>query len=372
MKHTAIASSLLVSGALAMPAIKARQPAPADAPACFPYGNVTLPSDYSAPSVARDDWWCSSDLQYGFQGFAYPLEDGNCDDDGNQFDTISADFAEMKKFGATMVVPYLPTCTSESLWVNLLKAGVANNMGVILQVDWSLDDPPIEDQWSNIRDSIYSVFEDDQWKAIAPYVFHSADFGTEPIGDYVDGCDMTNGQASDCSQFISDLKDFKTRMNGYGIPVGISEDWDRIGHLTNDDTGSLTDLGSALDAASDFIHLHIQPYYYPNGNYYQVSDGSVWSYVQQQTQNIRANHGDKPILITETQWSWGTGNDHGDHDDVGVEQYQKFINDYNDNCQFFKDNKVGWFIHAWAGESTFSFKKDDGSYIESDFFGKYC
>jgi hypothetical protein len=51
------------------------------------------------------------------------------------------------------------------------------------------------------------------YSAIAPYVFHSIDFGSEPIGDMVDG-----------DNSINDLKSFKTATRPYGIPVGLSGD----------------------------------------------------------------------------------------------------------------------------------------------------
>lgn len=107
---------------------------------CFPYGNVTLPTDYSAPSISRANWWCAASQQYGFQGFSYPLEDSDCSAASNGFDAMNADFAQMKKdFGATIVRAYYPGCTEASVFENLLKAGVANNMAVIPQVWFGFD-----------------------------------------------------------------------------------------------------------------------------------------------------------------------------------------------------------------------------------------
>lgn len=102
---------------------------------CFPYGSATLNKDLSQPSVSRDAWWCPQSLQYGFQGFSYPMEDADCNAKSNSYEHINQDFAAMKKdFGATMVRVYYPVCTKPSVFENLLRAGVNNNMAIIPQV----------------------------------------------------------------------------------------------------------------------------------------------------------------------------------------------------------------------------------------------
>ena len=107
---------------------------------CFPFGGAKLPSDYSAPSVSRSQWWCPQSEMYGFMGFSYPLEVPDCNDYTNSYDKFNTDFAKMKKdFGATMVRIYAPECRKSSLWENLLRAAVKNNMGLIPQVWWGFD-----------------------------------------------------------------------------------------------------------------------------------------------------------------------------------------------------------------------------------------
>ena len=105
----------------------------ANAQSCFPFnGDLT-----STPSVSHSQWWCPQSDMYGFMGFSYPLEVPDCSDSSNTYDTINKDFARMKAdFGASMVRVYAPECRDASVWENLLKAGVTNNMGVIPQVWW--------------------------------------------------------------------------------------------------------------------------------------------------------------------------------------------------------------------------------------------
>lgn len=74
-------------------------------------------------------------------GFSYPLEVSDCGDYSDSYGAVDADFARMKKdFGASMVRVYAPECRDVSMWKNLLKAAVNNNMGVIPQVWWGFSD----------------------------------------------------------------------------------------------------------------------------------------------------------------------------------------------------------------------------------------
>ena len=105
----------------------------ANAQSCFPFGGSLA----KTPSVSRSQWWCPQSDMYGFMGFSYPLEVADCNDPSNGYDQISKDFAKMKNdFGAVMVRIYGPECREASVWENLLKAGVNNNMGIIPQVWW--------------------------------------------------------------------------------------------------------------------------------------------------------------------------------------------------------------------------------------------
>lgn len=70
-------------------------------------------------------------------------------------------------------------------------------------------------------------------------------FHSEPIGDGVDG-----------DNFITDLAAFHTKMNSFGIPVGISEDWDRPGTMSSSDDSGLGDTGTQVkvsEKAEDLV-----------------------------------------------------------------------------------------------------------------------
>lgn len=107
----------------------------AAAPNCFPYGTAQLPKDLSVPNVTLSDWWCPQSMAYGFQGFSYPMEDGNCNSRANSFDQMNKDFRQMKQdFGATIVRMYYPVCTETFIFERALEAAVANNMAIMFQV----------------------------------------------------------------------------------------------------------------------------------------------------------------------------------------------------------------------------------------------
>nr|POE90665.1 hypothetical protein CFP56_60278 [Quercus suber] len=344
-----LAVGLLASTAFASPlaTIHRRDTVRGQDSTCFPFGDnaAQLPKDYSVPDVARQDWYCTYAQTYGFLGFSFPLEDSDCSADSNSYDSIDSAFASMKAdFGATMVRVYAPECRDSSIWENLLKAGVNNNMAVIPQIWWGFSSN--QDLWMQSRDALFSIM--DQYP-IAPYVLHSVEFGSEPIGDYVDG-----------DNFENDLQAFADKMNGqYGVPVGISEDWDRPNRLSTSDGSGLTDLGKQIQA-------HIMPYYHGK------DESEAWGYIQDQIPFYKNVVG-LPTLISESQWAWADNQNHeGGNGDVGHDQYSDYWNSFDDHCSYFKDNQVGWFLHTWQGEGTFDMKLDDGSYELPNFKPQVC
>lgn len=110
---------------------------------CFPYGTAKLPGNLQVPNVSRDQWWCPQSMAYGFQGFSYPLEDGNCNSQSNSYAAMNKDFAQMKRdFGATIIRMYYPVCTQPSVFQHALEAAYNNNMAIIFQV------------WTNFGDGV--------------------------------------------------------------------------------------------------------------------------------------------------------------------------------------------------------------------------
>ena len=142
--------------------------------------------------------------------------------------------------------------------------------------------------WKASRDALVSVMKSPQYGAIAPYVFHSADFGSEPVGDGVDGS---------TEQFIKDLAAFKATMNGFGVPAGISEDWNRPGKMSSSNGKSQGSVGLQVKKNSDHAHAHVLPFYHGN-----MDESGAWAYIEPQLHFLRQTVG-LPTLITETQWA---------------------------------------------------------------------
>ena len=73
--------------------------------------------------------------------------------------------------------------------------------------------------------------------------------------------------------------------------------------------------------------------------------------------------GSSLTAIDKSQWASAPGGYHGDGvGDVGHAQYSTYWHNFDNNCELFKQYQTGWFLHAWAMESTFDMVKDDGSY----------
>ncbi|KIW68457.1 hypothetical protein PV04_04400 [Phialophora macrospora] len=320
---------------------------------CFPFGSATFNGYLQAPKVTRKEWWCPQSMTYGFLGFSYPME-GECYDDS--FERINADLLRQKRdFGASLIRVYLPYCYTTYIWESLIKAAVANDMGIVAQVAWPLNGDP---NWRGIAASIIKILSNSTYSHIAPYVFHSIEFGTEPIGDQDDG-----------DAFLGEMKNFRASVKPYEIPVGISEDWDRPGILCSNYTAGekpgLGPVGKQILPMSDFVHTHIMPYYHG----YNVSDS--WGYIANQVHWYK-NYTPVPLVISETQWAWELNVLHQGSKDIGTQQYTKFWHTYDANCQFFKKNNVGWFLHAWKWEGTFNMVMPNNSYAIPNWKPQKC
>ncbi|KAJ4154750.1 hypothetical protein LMH87_000029 [Akanthomyces muscarius] len=345
-------SSLILAATAAIPA--AASVIQRDAPNCFPYGSAKLPGNLQPPSVSHEKWWCSQDMAYGFQGFSYPLENDDCNAWENGYDAMDKDFKQMKKdFGASIVRMYYPTCTKPAVFEHALEAAYNNNMAVVFQVWTNFGGG---DVWKQSQQAIYDVLNNSKYKAIAPYVVHSAEFGSEPVGDGMDG-----------DNFVTDLGRFRKTLNGHQIPVGISEDWDRPGKMSSNDGKSLGPIGKGVKANSDVAHIHPMPFYHD----YNGKVDAAWPYIQKQTQWV-VDHVGLPTMISETQWAWGKTDHNPGKADVGPQQYIKYWKTIDNNCEWFRDRKVGWFFHAWRGEDTFDIVKPDGSYAIPNWRPRKC
>ncbi|KAI0452178.1 glycoside hydrolase family 17 protein [Xylaria acuta] len=335
--------------------------APNNVAHCFPYGSAVLPKDLSTPNVPLDEWKCPPSMAYGFQGFSYPLEEADCSAFSNSFESMNADFAQMKRdFGAKIVRLYYPICLNASVFENALQAGIANNMAVIFQV-WT--DFGQSDDWKKSQQAIYDVLESPKFGPIAPYVVHSIDFGSEPVTDGMDGVREDGGK-----QFIKDLGLLRKKANSYGIPAGISEEWDRPGDMSSQDGTRLGDIGTGVKANSDYCHAHIMPYYRSG-----IDLSESWSYIQEQIEWINKTV-QLPTMITETQWAWGRNEGHAvNKSGLNVDGYTQYWDMFDEECELFKRYQVGWFIHTWRGESTFDILyPNNGSYVIPNWRPRTC
>lgn len=115
---------------------------------------------------------------------------------------------------------------------------------VLPQVWWGFE--ANQSLWKLTADSIVTLLSDPVHGPVAPYVFHSIAFGSEPIGDDVDGGP---------TQFTADLIAFKQRIEPFKIPVTISEDWDRPGIMSNQNWTGLGPVGMEIAPVIDHFQL---------------------------------------------------------------------------------------------------------------------
>ena len=178
---------------------------------------------------------------------------------------------------------------------------------------------------------------------------HSADFGSEPVYDGMDG----GGD-----QFIADLALFRKKLNSYGIRAGISEIWDLPGTMSGENGSGLAEIGAGVKANSDYCHAHVMPYYDTS-----VSVSEAWPYILKQIKWLDQTV-QLPTMITETQWAWAHNEGHAvNRPDLSVAQYAQYWDKLDAECATFKKYKVGWFLHTWRGEGTFDIMYENGTYV---------
>jgi hypothetical protein len=167
-------------------------------------------------------------------------------------------------------------------------------------------------------------------------------------------------------QFVKDLGSFRSTLNRLHIKAGISEDWDRPGTMSSQDGKGLAKTGSGVKANSDFVHAHVMPFYHGN-----MPESQTWDYIKNQVIWLKNTVG-LPTMITETQWAWGVTEHYSSKTDVGRDQFTRYWKQFDSNCAFFKQNNVGWFMHAWNTEGTLSMLDNNGKYVIPNWRPQKC
>jgi len=318
----------------------------ASAADCFP---LTKPWGTGPNGAPLSQWWCPADAYYGFLGFSYPVEDG-CG--GYSYNSFLADFKNMKaKFGASIIRAYLPTCSDTAFWVNMIKAARDANMAIIPMVfwDWQQNDPVM----TKAENGLLGVFNNSEVGSIAPYIIQSVAFGDE-LGEQG-------------SYWLSRMKDFKAKLSKYGVPLSMTDDWDRAIYKTGN---GLSSFGNQTNDLSDLTHAHVMPYYHPSAS---IPDAfHFWNYFLAQLQFLE-KFLKRPIFVSQTLWAYSkSGHQRGSYDDAdNMENYQEYWNTINDNCQTFATMKIGWFIHSYKGEPGLDMVNSNGNPV-FNFMPKKC
>lgn len=156
--------------------------------------------------------------------------------------------------------------------------------------------------WEKVLETtLFETLAKSRYSKIAPYVIYAAEYLNEPVGD----CDMcAPGSAGNASEPASiknltmGMSDFRNEMHKFGIPAGISEDWDRPNLMSgapgSDGLGvGLGPVGKALVPVLDFIHAHVMAYYHN----IQVDD--AWTYTANQVLWYKKYLPQFPLIISE-------------------------------------------------------------------------
>ncbi|KAH8703622.1 hypothetical protein BGW36DRAFT_414093 [Talaromyces proteolyticus] len=364
-----LATTLITSITNGLPTEELNGPS---SPHCFPFSvshSWKLSLDLQPPPMSREEWWCAQEDFYGFLGFSMPFQYTNMDYD---VESISQHLVMMKEqFGATMFRVYIPESYNTQLWKNILQAAIINNMGVVVQVAFPISGNSLSLE-AVLESTLFQVLSDSPYAAIAPYVIFAAEYLNEPVGD----CDMcaagSTGNPADpasLANLTQGLTNFRNKMHQFGIPAGISEDWDRPNLMSGppnaDGVGvGLGVIGEAVAPIIDFCHAHIMAYYHN----IQVQD--AWNYTASQVLWYKQYLPKLPLLISEMMWATSYNVLHAGGyvtgfavAEVSVQDYTLFWKTVDANCKYLKEQNTAYFIHAWREEGTLDMLNDDGTVV---------
>jgi len=202
------------------------------------------------------------------------------------------------------------------------------------------------------ENAFLGVFNNTEVGSIAPFIIYSVTFGDE-LGE-------------EGTYWLPKMKDFKSKLSKYGVPLTISDDWDRDVYKSG---SGLSSLGNQTNDLSDLTNAHIMPYYHAD----KCPDAyHFWPYFEQQLQFLAKNN-KRPIIVSQTLWAYSQdGHKRGSHDDAdNMDNYQEYWNTINNNCQTFASMKISWFIHSYHGEPGLDMVDGNGNPV-FNFVPKKC
>jgi len=221
----------------------------------------------------------------------------------------------------------------------MVRAARDTSLALIPMIFWDFQQN--DNIMREAENAFLGVFNDSQVGSIAPYIIHSVEFGDE-LGE-------------EGNYWVSRMKDFKSKLSPYSVPITITDDWDR-GVYKNGD-GSLSDFGNLTNAISDVTHAHVQPFYHPD----QCIDAyHFWDYFLGQLKFISQLK--PPIFVSQTLWAYNKdGHQRGEHDEAdNMDNYMQYWKTINSNCAVFARMKIGWFFHSYVGEPGLDLIGDNG------------
>ncbi|KAI5776269.1 hypothetical protein EDC01DRAFT_485640 [Geopyxis carbonaria] len=315
---------------------------------CFPYSS-TFPTSGSgpiAPTVSRNDWWCPASSYVGFLGYVRDLKGASCDDAVYGLPQLRSNFKRMADDGAKLVRIYGPICAERSVWDNVVQAAAENNLGV-LGIVWHGYDPEEESHWRERKDSLLAVLRDNP---LAKYTIHSVSFGSEPLFSW---------SISDI--YAAEFTALKDELQKLDVPITVSE-------MKYGFDSAPAETADLVKAGIDFSSAHIMPYY---GNCNAAKD--EWDSITSEIAAYKEMIPDKPLMVTQNPWgSSQGGRDRGDNcgddiwHDVSIEAAGEYWKLWTENCDYWREQQVGWFAHTFNQDSEWNF----GIYGEGTSYNK--
>ncbi|CAF1318552.1 unnamed protein product [Adineta steineri] len=303
---------------------------------CFPYDTKfsKVGTNIQVPTVTRDQWWCPANRFYGWLGYVRDLKGWTCSDAVYSLARLQQDFKKMADDGAKMVRIYGPICEQQMVWDNIIQAAAENNLGVLGIVWHGYSDSELN-KWEERKNALMAVLK----KPLSKYVIHSVSFGSEPLFSW-----------SISGTFVAELTKIKTELKALSIPLTVSE-------MKYGFDVCPAAAKNAVINNIDFISAHIMPYY-------GTCDlpGQVWNFITNEIDAFKRMIPGKQMMITQNPWGSSTyGRNRGSvcgsdvWKGVSVEGANEYWRLWINNCQYFKQQQIGWFAHTFSADSEYNF-----------------
>lgn len=283
----------------------------------FPDLGFKMPA--TVPS-SLDGWWANQSTEYAFMGFSYEIT--ACQSPAE----LKKDFGNIRTKYKGRYIRLYGACDKKGYYNDIVTAAWDAGLGVHALIWFGFDGGK---EWEKRRDDLFAILKSNPK---AKFVTRLLQYGSEPLFDDVLSVSALAAQVTAAKKTLKPL----------GIPVTVS---DMVYGFTKGG-GS-----KAVLEAIDQISVHMLPYFSTKA----TTGADAWPLVESDINWAlkQAPLKGKKILLGENAWpsKEGSGVKANTQKAVAsVSQQQAYFDLLDSKCSYFKQQKIGWFLHVYSDD----------------------